>query len=156
MGEPKEKRKTSLVIILAVISLGMLALWPIGLPLLFLTAYPCLALGGAWFTLCAIWSMATGMWKKEPWRIVRAVQQIGFAGGCLGLLALLVGIAMGIDSALAGAPPTFEEKARGRTIAYNGAAVAVGSLVVAYMMDLVGRKLAGKEPEKRLLADDLA
>jgi hypothetical protein len=104
------------------------------------------------------WLIGIGFWYAGLWyagRVVRPAQVAAVWVAYLGLILILHGILLGFDTALAGAPPTAEEKRFGRMVAYLGGAIAGVSVVAAYATE-IWLRIVGEKPDKGFPLDDLA
>jgi hypothetical protein len=108
---------------LALLLLGCVVC-PIFLPLAVLGGYPALLAIGTWSILRGIFG-----------RLDRPAASAAIWMIYLGLIVTIHGILLCFDTALAGAPPTAEEKRFGTMLAYLGGSLAGASAVVAYVVD---------------------
>jgi hypothetical protein len=113
------------------------------LPLAILLGYPWLFGIGIWYA---------GMWYAG--RVAKPAQVAAVWVTYLGLIIILHGIVIGFDTALAGAPPSEEQKRFGRKLAYAGGVIAAVSVVAAYAIELRSRCVPAKDPG-RIPFDDV-
>lgn len=134
--------------------LGIVALtplWIITLPLAALVAVPGLILFAFVCAARAVGGAVKAAARRDPGEALRAARRLAFALAAFGFLEILAGISANVDIALAGAPPTAEEKRAGRERAYRGGWLAGLSAVAAFACQ--PRARPGKKPEAD---DDLA
>jgi hypothetical protein len=117
-------------------------LCPILLPLAILIGYPSLVIIGIGY---AIHGFAGRLDRPAGVATVWAAY--------LGLFLILHGIVICFDTALAGAPPTAEEKRFGTRLAYLGGGIAGVSVLLAYLLD-VRHRAKGKQGRKDTSLDN--
>lgn len=86
--------------------------------------------------------LAIALYYFGRWVVGRLADPVGVAAiwaVYLGLVVCLHGILICFDTALAGAPPTPEEKRFGTNLAYVGGALAVAAVISAYALEAGGR-----------------
>jgi hypothetical protein len=128
---------------LALLLLGTVVC-PIFLPLAVLLGYPVLVGIGLWY-----------LGRSLLGRLETPAEVMAVWSAYLGLILTIQGILLCADTALAGAPPSAEQKRFGTGLAYLGGAVAVASVVAAYALDL-RRRTAHKKAVKQATLDDWA
>ncbi|MFO0952694.1 MAG: hypothetical protein U0835_16410 [Isosphaeraceae bacterium] len=127
---------------MAVLIVGVVTC-PIGLPLAVLLGFPMLLGIAVWYVSMAL----------KGRRVDRPLQIVAVWSAYLGLILTLQGIMLAMDTALAGAPPSEEEKRFGRMVAYSGGTLAGAAVVAAYALEWRYRS-AGKP--KAAAIDELA
>ena len=125
--DPEDESKVPRILMVVFLGIIGISVNVCFLPLVPLLGYPVLA-------VIALVFLANWFWVEERGLLSRRFAQlVCFWTICLGLVLMIHGIIICMDSALKGPPPTPEEKRLGRIIAYAGAGLSGLAAVGAYV-----------------------